>query len=398
MYPPGGDVVLVRYGEIGVKSRNVQARMESHLRKNLQRQLEDRGLPAGVEREHTRLYVHTDPDTIDAVTETATDTFGVVSASPASSVEPTMDAICSELSAMARAHYDGGTFAVRARRAGDTETHPFASTDIEREGGTAVWNVAEDEGVDPTVELEDPDLTFYVECRPERAFVFLEKRDGPGGLPLGTQEPVVALVSGGIDSPVAAWEAMKRGCPVYPLYVDLGDWGGVDHRARAEETVANLKRYVPGRELDVRVALGGPGFDRIVETVDTTRMLVVRRYMLRIAAHVADNLDAVGIVTGESIGQKSSQTSAGLRVTSAVTEYPVHRPLLSMDKTTITERAKAIGTYEQATIDAGCNRLAPETPATRPPLSTVEDAEPDDIERLARDASASVERIEIGQD
>jgi thiamine biosynthesis protein ThiI len=391
MHPSGGDVVLVRYGEIGVKSRQVQARMESHLQKNLQRQLEDRSLPADVEREHTRLYVHTEPDAIEAVTETATETFGVVSASPAHSVEPTMDAICTELSEMARDQYDGGSFAVRARRAGDEKTHPFASTDIEREGGTAVWKAAESEGVEPRVDLDDPDLTFYVECRPHRAFVFVEKRDGPGGLPLGTQEPVVALVSGGIDSPVAAWEVMKRGCPVYPLYVDLGDYGGVDHRVRAEETVARLQRYVPGAELPIRIAPGGPGFDRIVEAVETARMLVVRRYMLRIATHVADELDAVGIVTGESIGQKSSQTSAGLRVTSAVTEYPVHRPLVSIDKTTITERAKRIGTYEQATIDAGCNRLAPETPATRPPLSTVRDAEPTDVARLAREAADGID-------
>lgn len=392
MHPTGGDVVLVRYGEIGVKSRQVQARMESHLQKNLKRQLEDRGLPTEVEREHTRLYVHTDPETIDAVTETATETFGIVSASPACSVEPTMDAICTKLSEMAREQYDGGTFAVRARRAGEEKTHPFASPDIEREGGTAVWTAAENDGVEPTVNLDNPDMTFYVECRPERAFLFFEKREGPGGLPLGTQEPVVVLVSGGIDSPVAAWEMMKRGCPVYPLYVDLGDYGGVDHRARAEETVSRLQRYVPGEELDIRVVPGGPGLDRIVDTVETSRMLAVRRYMLRIAANVAETLDAVGLVTGESIGQKSSQTSAGLRVTSAVTEYPVHRPLVSMDKTSITQRAKDIGTYEQATIDAGCNRLAPESAATRPPLSTVRDAEPDDIARLAREAADDVER------
>ena len=394
MHPPGAGTVLVRYGEIGVKSEQVQERMEEHLRENIETRLAGDGLDYPVEREHTRLYVYTEPQAIESVTDVVTDVFGVVSASATRRVEPTMDAICETLAETARECYDGGTFAVRARRAGPAGTHPFTSSDIETDGGAAIWEASESRGVEPEVDLDDPDVTFFVECRPDAAYVFLEKRQGPGGLPVGTQQPLVALVSGGIDSPVATWLAMKRGCPVYPLYIDLGEYGGVDHRMRAVETVSRLQRFAAGTDFRLRIAPGGDGIAHISESVDHCRMVVLRRFMFRIAEHVAESLDAVGIVTGESIGQKSSQTSANLRATSAVTSLPVHRPLLALDKTEIIDVAREIGTYHESTIDAGCNRIAPEQPATRPTLEVVAEHEPGDIARLAREAAADVEIVE----
>lgn len=393
MHPPGAETVLVRHGEIGTKSTQVQARMEQRLAGAVRAGIEARGLDGSVERKHTRLYVHTTDD-IETVTDAVTDTFGVISASPALSTEPTMTAISNALVATAAHHYSGGSFAVRARRAGDTDAHPFDSTDIEERGGDAVWRAAVERGIDPEVDLDSPDVRFSVECRPDRALVFLENTAGPGGLPLGTQDPVVALVSGGIDSPVAGWLAMKRGCPVYPLYVDLGAYGGVDHRLRAAETVSRLAAFAPGRDMRLRVAPGGEAVERIVATTDSARMPVWRRFLYRVAERVASDLGAVGLVTGESIGQKSSQTSANIGVASAVTTLPVHRPLLSMDKHEITGLARDIGTYAESTIDTGCYRLAPENPATRPSLATVREAEPDGIPALAREAAGAVEVVE----
>jgi len=404
MHPPDASTVLVRYGEIGVKSDAVQRRMETTLRENLEQMLAREGIDADVRREHTRLYVDTKADRIGRVTDIVTDCFGVVSASPSRRVDPTLSAITTALAESVDDHYGGAdddtaeTFAVRARRAGDEETHPFSSTDLERKGGSAVWERAAELGRDPAVDLDDPDVTFFVECREEDAYVFLEKRAGPGGLPYGTQEPVVALISGGIDSPVAAYEVMKRGCPVYPLYVDLGSFGGVDNRMRAIETVRALSSYVPDGDLPLLVAPGGDAVERIAGTTETCRMLVTRRFMFRVATEVAAERGAVGLVTGESIGQKSSQTSANLRVTSEVTDLPIHRPPATMDKTEITDRATEIGTFADSTIQTGCHRLAPPNPATKPPLSTVRDAEPDDIADLAADAATGVELIDTGGD
>jgi len=393
MHPPGADTVLVRHGEIGTKSPQVQHKMEGRLRDNIGALLADRGLDDPVERRHSRLFVRTDEERVETATGAATDAFGVVSASPAASTDPTLPAIRETLAATARERYTGGTFAIEARRAGPADAHPFSSADIEDAGGTAVWEAAERAGVEPEVDLDDPDITLSVECRPDEAFVFLETRAGPGGLPVGTQEPLVALISGGIDSPVAAWEAMRRGCPVHPLYVDLGAYGGPDHRLRAEATVADLGRYAPNLDLTLRLAPGGEAVDRLVEEMDSGRMLGLRRFMFRVADRVAREVDAVGIVTGEAIGQKSSQTSANLQVTDAVTDLPIHRPLVTMDKSEITERARDIGTFEEATIPVGCNRVAPDTPATRASPSTIREREPNDIEQLAAEAAERASRV-----
>ncbi len=393
MHPPGAGTVLVRHGEIGVKSPQVQRSMEGRLHDNIAAILAARDLRGEVRREHSRLYVETDESSLESATDAVADAFGVVSASPALAVEPTLDAITTALARTARKAFEGETFAVRARRAGNAAAHDFSSAELREMGGAAVWEAIESLGAAPAVDLDDPDWEVSVEARPEQAFVFLDRCDGPGGLPVGCQEPLVALVSGGIDSPVAAWLAMKRGSPVVPLYVDLGDYGGPDHRARAEATVAHLARYAPNLDLALRVAPGGEAVDRIVAEMGSFRMLGLRRFMFAVGEAVGSSVDAAGIVTGESIGQKSSQTAANLRVTSVGTDLPIHRPLLAMDKTEITERARAIGTFDDATISAGCNRVAPDQPATAANPERVRQAEPDDLLILAREAAESIRTV-----
>jgi len=389
MLPPGADTVVVRHGDVGVKSSHVQSDMERTLRENVAAMLADRGVPGEVDREWGRILVRT-PEP-DRAADAAADTFGVVSASPAVSVPPDLDAVTDALADAAREHYHEGAFAVDARRAG---SHDFDSRDVNREGGDAVWAAVEDD-FEPEVDLDDPDVTFSVEVRDEEAFVFLETRDGPGGMPLGTQEPLVALLSGGIDSPVAAWQAMKRGAPVVPLYLDLGDYGGPDHLARAEEAARQLDAYAPNRDLDVRVAPAGDAVDRLAESVGRTRMLSYRRFMYRVAEHVAEAVGAVGVVTGEAVGQKSSQTTANLGVVDRATALPVHRPLLTWDKQEIVQAARDIGTYRDSTIEVGCNRLAPSQPLTAAPLESVRKDEPDALFEWARAVADAVERAEV---
>ncbi|SFS07465.1 thiamine biosynthesis protein ThiI [Halomicrobium zhouii] len=393
MHPPGSDVVVVRHGEIGVKSDQVRRKMETRLAGNVNSLLADRDVDGEVDRHRNRIFVHTDEP--EAATAAATDAFGVVSASPAVTVEPTLEAIADALRDATEAHYDGGTFAVSARRAGEQDAHPFASTDIESEGGSAVWETIESMGSEAEVDLDDPDFELFVECREDEAYVFLEKRDGPGGMPLGTQRPVVAMVSGGIDSPVAAWQMMRRGCPIVPVYVDLGDYGGPDHQARAAATVADLARYAPSYDLDLRIVPGGDVVAELAEQTTDTRMLHLRRFVVAVGEAVARETGAVGVVTGEAIGQKSSQTSANLAVTDAAVELPVHRPCLTMDKTEVIEQARDIGTYEESTIDAGCNRVAPSFPETNADLETVRAVEPDDLFSRARVVAGEAEIVPI---
>ncbi|PSP93058.1 tRNA 4-thiouridine(8) synthase ThiI [Halobacteriales archaeon QS_4_62_28] len=390
---PEADCVLVRHGEIGHKSEQVRRAMEERLATNLEAILTDRGIDGTVERQRTRLFVHTDEP--GEATAAATDAFGVVSASPVIQVEPALDRICESLADVAGVCFDGGSFAIDARRAGPESAHEFSSKDIESNGGAAVWQTLEDAGFDPVVDLDDPDATFYVECRPDRAYVFTETRPGPGGLPVGTQEPVVVLLSGGIDSPVAAWKMLRRGCPVVPVYVDLGTYGGPDHQARAVATAEDLVTYAPNFEFDLRIASGGEMVERLAETVEETRMLSLRRFMLAVGEQTASSVDAVGIVTGEAIGQKSSQTSANLRVTDIAVDYPVFRPNLTEDKAEITNLARDIGTFEESTIPTGCNRVAPSLPETKATLEAVRAQEPDDLFEQAREVADRAEVVEI---
>src|SRR6056297_2545914 len=183
MRQPGADTVLVRHADVGVKSGKVQAEMERRLRDNIEAIVRDRGTDAEVERCWSRISLHADPDEIDAAADAAADTFGVRSASPAAIVPPEEGPIVDALARSAQENADaaGDTFAVRARRAGNADAHPFTSEDLEREGGAAVFDALDD----PEVDLTDPDTTFSVECRKDEAFVYTDERPGPGGLPLG---------------------------------------------------------------------------------------------------------------------------------------------------------------------------------------------------------------------
>lgn len=387
MHPPGAETIVVRHGELGIKSDQVRIKMERQLQGHIECLLEDREIPGRVRTERNRLYVETDADHIEAATVAATDAFGVVTASPAIRVDPELDTILDAMERTTAACYDGGAFAVEAHRAGGDEIHDFDSRDLEQDGGQRVGETIDSMGHNPDVDLDDPDFTVFVEARPEKAFVFVEKRAGPGGLPLGSQQPLVALLSGGHDSPVAAWEAMRRGAPVIPVYVDLGAYGGVDHRARADVAADRLAGLAPQYDMHLRVLDFGDILAELMADVEATRMLSLRRAMLAAAEVVAEDHDAVGIVTGEAIGQKSSQTTANLAVTDVAVDLPVHRPLLTRDKTDIMEQGRGLGTYEDSSIQAGCNRVAPSYPETNATIEQVEAAEPDGLLDRARSAA-----------
>jgi len=364
--------------------------MEARLRTNLQAVLDDRSLPGRVEREWSRLLVRDAADA-EAVAAACAEVPGVVWARPCVACDPVLDDIVTVCRTLASDHPDGAAFAVDADRVGDADQHAFTSSDLEREAGSAVV-----EATGAPVDLDNPDRTYRIECREETAYLSVRRFDGPGGLPLGTQGRAVSLVSGGIDSPVATWELMRRGCEIVPVYVDLGDYGGADHRARAIETVRTIARRAPNADMRMHVVPAGDVVERLMESVDDTRMLSLRRAMLAIAAEVATDEHAHSIVTGESLGQKSSQTGENLAVTEAAVDYPVHRPLLTRDKTDIVAAARDLGTYDDSTLPVGCERVAPSFPETNASLSAVEAAEPDDLFDLA--VAAARERVVVSPD
>lgn len=381
------DVAVVRYGEIGVKSGEVRSKMLNRLANNVAAVLVDRDLAGDVEQRWSRVLVR--GDDVDDLARAASDVFGVVSTRPALTADATQSAIETAAESLAADHPDGATFAVRANRAGGPEAHPFTSQSLEREVGAVVG-----EATGAGVDLDDPDVTYRLDVRSDEAFVSAHEYEGPGGLPAGTQGKTVVLFSGGIDSPVATWELLKRGLHPIPVYVDLGEFGGPDHLARAEETARRVGSYAPHLDTRLNVVPAGDLVADLAAATDATRMLSLRRAMLRMAEVVAADVGAHSVATGESIGQKSSQTGANLRTTDAATSLPVHRPLLTRDKPDIVEQARAIGTFRDATMNVGCERVAPTHPETRATLEQVERAEPDDL--LARAADVAAERYVAG--
>ncbi len=279
------------------------------------------------------------------------------------------------------------SFRVLTRRA--DKTFSFTSQEINREIGAAVQ-----QRYGFPVDLENPELTIYIELLPEEAFFYTERFPGPGGLPVGISGRVTALISGGIDSPVAAHRIMKRGCQVVFVHFHSYPYLNKTSQEKVIELVQHLTRYqfvsqlylVPFGEVQREVVLGAPA---------PLRVVLYRRLMMRIAQELARQAKARALVTGESLGQVASQTLENLLVVEEASELPIFRPLIGMDKDEITRQAQEIGTYETSIIpDQDCCQLfIPKWPAVRTTVDQIKKAEARlDIERLVKLALEKTEQ------
>ena len=278
------------------------------------------------------------------------------------------------------------TFSVRAKRA--DKRFKLTSPEIEREVGGRVkqatgWNV----------DLTKPDLSIGIEVLPTTVFYTLGKEYGQGGLPTGTSGPVMCLLSGGIDSPVAAYRLMKRGCRVRLVHFHAYPILSHASQEKTEEIVGLLTRHqlrsrfhlVPFGEIQQQVVLSAPPALRIV---------IYRRLMMRISERLASVCGAQALVTGEAVGQVASQTLENISTINEVVNMPVLRPLIGSDKEEITREARRLGTYPISIIpDQDCCTLfMPRSPATKARLADVQRAE--DALPIAGMVDTAVERAE----
>ena len=248
---------------------------------------------------------------------------------------------------------------------------PFTSPQVEREIGGMIR-----EATHWKVDLSNPALTIHIAMMPAESFYFLGKEPGAGGMPTGTGGRVACLLSGGIDSPVAAYRLMRRGCRVQLIHFHSYPILSRASQEKVREIAALLTRHqlrsrlmlVPFGELQQQVVLGVP---------PELRVVIYRRLMLRIAERLARAGRAQALVTGEVVGQVASQTLENMTAIAAATSYQILRPLVGMDKDEITAEAKRIGTYAISVIpDQDCCTLfTPKHPATRARLAAVEQAE-----------------------
>ncbi len=352
------DVILVRYDELALKSNRVRTRYEQILVGNIKAMLNADGCSySAISKEMGRIFVHTGDA---AATKSAAKVFGVVSASPALTCEPTPGSAAELAAEVADSIIrEGQSFAIRARRAGN---HDFTSRDIAIACGDGVIREV---NKNIRVDLDNPDVEIFVELRQKIAYVFTESVKGVGGLPMGTQGRMVALISGGIDSPVAAWLMMKRGCEIIPLYMNNEPFSDETTRERAMQCIDVLQRWSPQKKLTIYEVPHGDNLLAFLENCNNRLNCVLcRRMMYRIASEILKLEGAHGIITGSSLGQVASQTSQNMLAEMYGMEYPIYHPLIGLDKLEITDIARKIGTFEPSTRPATCCLAVPEYPST----------------------------------
>jgi thiamine biosynthesis protein ThiI len=352
-------LILLRYGEIALKGRN-RHQFLSRLRRNIRICLRQHEIGGELQPVGQRLYLRTDQ--VEEALQPLSRLFGLVSLSPVREARRDLDAIIEAAIAEARlAGLDARlSYRVVARRA--DKTFPHISPEINRLVGEGIAGA-----LGGRIDLSrNADLTIGVEVAQDSALVFGRSIAAPGGFPVGVEGRVVALLSGGIDSPVAAWLMMKRGCSVIPVHFAQSE----TERAKALDNVAQLARYSYGWQLRPEFldhyAVVEPVLERLRELGETRWSCVFcKRALIAQACQIAEERGALAIVMGDSLGQVASQSLTNLAAISYGAPMPILRPLIGMDKAEIVALARRIGTFDISTrAQQGCAFL-PHNPVTR---------------------------------
>ena len=384
---PDSTLVLLRLsGEISTKARETRWRFVSQMLRNVRDALRSEGIAYTLSRRHDRIFVELSEA---RGAELVARVFGVQSVSVAlRGPGATLDEIVARGVEVFGEAVRGKRFAVRARLIGKPQDLGFRARDIQIALGDKLRAHA------LRVDLDDPELTARVEVLEGRAYFFSEALRGEGGLPLATEGRALALVSGGFDSAVAAWQMMRRGLALELAFFNLG---GRTHQAGTQRVMHALAtRWAYG----THPRLHAVDFDAVSRDLQANaepryQQVILKRLMLRAAEQIASELACPALVTGEALGQVSSQTLANLATISAATRLPILRPLVGTNKQEIIELAHRIGTGAiSATVAEYC-ALVPRRPATAASVAAVEAEEAKlDATLLAR-AVAAREIIDV---
>jgi thiamine biosynthesis protein ThiI len=369
--------VIVHYHEISLKG-GTRPLFLRHLARNLERVTSDLGRVAVRQLPGRIVMALDDHPYAEAVTQRVARVFGIANCALAYRVPSTLDAMKAAIARLVEGRRFE-SFRITARRA--FKTYPMTSVELNRALGAFVQ-----ERRPVRVDLHHPQLTLYVEVLPAETFVYADREPGPGGLPVGASGTVAALLSGGIDSPVAAWRMMKRGCRVVFVHFHAVPYLPATSQAKARALVTRLTEWQYASRLYL-VPFGEIQREIVLTVPPPARVVLYRRMMIRIAEAVARQSGAPALVTGESLGQVASQTLANLSRIDEAATMPVLRPLIGMDKLEITGEAARLGTFEiSIEPDADCCTLfVPPHPATRMSGADVAAAEARlDIARLVR--------------
>ncbi len=381
------DYILVRYGELSLKGKN---------RRNFINKLKDNTKKAlaafpGLEIEagYDRMYIHLHDEDPKAVEEVVGKIFGISSYSLAIKTEPEIEKIIEALMETAdleTAH----TFKVKARR--HDKMFPIISDQINRMVATAILKNS-----DWKVDVHNPEIEVLVEVREDGAYIMTEKLPGAGGYPVGIGGRAMVLLSGGIDSPVASYLVMKRGVHIEAVHFAAPPYTSENALNKVKELAALIAPYqgdivlhvVPFTTLQLAI------YQNANESYAITLM---RRMMVRIAHGLAEKRHCLALGTGESIGQVASQTLESMSVINDVTNMPIIRPLVCMDKVEIMDISRRIGTYETSIqpFEDCCTIFTPKNPVTKPKLEKCLEYESRwDWQSMVQDCIDNAEMIRI---
>ena len=383
------ELFSVHYAEVGLKGKN-RIFFEKRLISNIKVALRGTGYTE-VKRLHDRILVRLGKDAdVSEIKKRLRQVMGIAYFELACPTERDITSI-KETALQQIRGMTYGSLKVETRRT--DKTFPLTSPQISAEvGGYLI------EKTGARADMHNPDLVCWIKITQKNAYISTEKIRGIGGLPVGVSGKVLVMLSGGIDSPVAAWQMIKRGAKAvfihfysYP-YTDKASLEKVIELAQilAVSNYRSAVYLVPFAELQQIIVTGTPA---------PLRVLLYRRMMTRIAQRVATMVNAEALVTGESLAQVASQTLTNLRTIEAIADIPILRPLIGEDKAEIIEKAQRIGTFDVSTRPHQdcCSLFVPKHPATRASLAELEDAESDlDIEALVEEALNNLEKQVIG--
>lgn len=380
--------VVVHYHEVALKRGNRPVFVR-RLVENIGATLRGTGVRK-VRAVPGRIVVHLRPDAdLDEIRQRLRHVCGVANFAVSWHCPPIIDEIV-ETAVRAAGTRPFGSFAVRCRRS--DKGFAMTSMQVDRVVGAAI---AERTGA--RVDLTHPDLVVHIEILPRRVFVSAERIAGVGGLPAGISGRLMALLSGGIDSPVAACRMIRRGALVEMVHFHGAPYQDRSSRDKAEEISRHLARYQLRSRLHL-VAFGEIQRTIVASVPRPYRVVLYRRMMVRIAGAIAARAGAAALVTGESLGQVASQTIENMIAVEEASPLPILRPLVGMDKLEITDEARRIGTFETSIQpDQDCCQLfVPQHPATRMTIEQANQAEKGlDIPALVEQAVAAAETLEF---
>lgn len=386
------DIILARFGELTIKGRN-RSRFEDKMVNQIKSALS--AFPALTYRKtYGRLYIQLNGTAYEPVAERLKDIFGLVSFSRVVRCSHDPQQICRHALEMVRAVEPAPrTFKVAVKRA--WKQFPHDSMEMNHIVGAYVLRHSPNLQVD----VRQPELELKIDIQSDGVYMYATAEQGAGGFPLGTNGRALLLLSGGIDSPVAGWMAMRKGLEVeavhfhsYPFTSELAKEKVVSLAQRLAYYSGSIKLHlVPFT--DVQTLLAQSGQPHLTITL-------MRRAMLQIAQRLAETRRALAIVTGDSLGQVASQTLSSMNVIGRETRLPLLRPLIAMDKREIIQMAEKIGTYETSILpyEDCCTLFIPKSPATNPNLRVVERLERQldpQREQLIQAAVANVELLEL---